>query len=316
MAQQWQIEGPKVLDVGDEHERVSQLKVGVVGGRVDVVTHDDSPTARIEVTEVEGLPLAVSWDGGTLTLIQGKGSDKNVFDMIKSTVENFGRTRVRVSISVPVETRTTVTTVSADAVVSGLHARVKVNTVSGTLTLSDLDGDLDLNTISGNVECNALCGPLTVNAVSGTVTVQASDLPRVRITTISGDVALDLVTATSSVRSNSVSGDVTVRAPLSGFDVEGNTASGQVVVDGRQVSRTGGHGYGPHGHDKGGRIREGDGALQVKANAISGNIVVLRATGSGPASSGTGPMGPDGPQDSPVQDSPADDRPDDRPAVG
>ena len=315
MAQQWQIEGPKVLDVGDEHERVSQLKIGVVGGRVDVVTHDDSPTARIEVTEVEGLPLAVSWDGGTLTLMQGKGSDRNVIDMIKSTVENFGRTRVRVSISVPVETRTTVSTVSADAVVSGLHAKVKVNTVSGNLTLSDLDGGLDLNTVSGNVECNELHGPLTVNAVSGTVTVQASDLPRVRITTISGDVALDLVTDTASVRSNSVSGDVTVRAPLSGFDVEGNTASGQVVVDGRQVSRTGGHGYGPHGHDKGGRIREGDGALQLKANAISGNIVVLRAAGSDPASSGTGwrgPTGPDGPQDSPADDR----RPDDRPAVG
>ena len=47
--QEWRIEGPEVLDIGDENERVGKLEVGIVGGRVDVVTHDDSPTARLEV---------------------------------------------------------------------------------------------------------------------------------------------------------------------------------------------------------------------------------------------------------------------------
>ncbi|WP_411283784.1 DUF4097 family beta strand repeat-containing protein [Lapillicoccus sp.] len=270
-AQQWRIEGPKVLDIGDEHERVTRLTVAVVGGRVDVVTHDDSPTARVEVTGIEGLPLVVSWDGGTLRVTHGKDSDKNVLDMLRRTFESVGRSSVLVSISVPVDTRTAVSTVTAAALVSGVRASVKANTVSGTLTLSDLHGDLDLNTVSGNVECHGLSGPLTVNAISGTVTVQGSDLPTVRINTVSGDIALDLTTAHSKVTSNSVSGDVTVRAPLTGFDVEGNTASGQVVVDGRQVSRGG-----RHGHSRGGRIREGDGALEIKANAVSGNIVVLR----------------------------------------
>ena len=57
MAQEWQIDGPKVLDIGDEFETVSKLKIGLVAGRVDIVTHDDSPTARLEVHEVEGRPL-------------------------------------------------------------------------------------------------------------------------------------------------------------------------------------------------------------------------------------------------------------------
>ena len=57
-AQEWRIEGPRVLDIGGEGERVERLEVGIVAGRVDVVTHDDSPTARVEVTEVEGLPGA------------------------------------------------------------------------------------------------------------------------------------------------------------------------------------------------------------------------------------------------------------------
>ena len=68
MAQEWQIDGPKVLDIGDEFETVSKLKLGLVAGRVDIVTHDDSPTARLEVHEVEGRPLLVSWDGATLKI--------------------------------------------------------------------------------------------------------------------------------------------------------------------------------------------------------------------------------------------------------
>ena len=77
---------------------------------------------------------------------------------------------------------------------------------------------------------------------------------------------------------------------ITGFDVVGNTASGQVVVDGRQVTRDG-----RHGHAKGGRIREGDGALDIKASAVSGNIVVLRG----------GARGESGPQDAPHHDWPA-----------
>ena len=58
MAQEWQIDGPKVLDIGNENETVGKLKLGMVAGRVDIVTHDDSPTARLEVHQVSGQP---SW---------------------------------------------------------------------------------------------------------------------------------------------------------------------------------------------------------------------------------------------------------------
>ncbi|MEO7061024.1 MAG: DUF4097 family beta strand repeat-containing protein [Lapillicoccus sp.] len=288
MAQEWHIDGPKVLDIGDEHERVTRLVVALVAGRVDVVTHDDSPTARVEVTEIEGLPLQVRWNGGKLTVTHGTELDKKVLDLIKRTLDTVARNKVVVSISVPVETRTTVSTVSATALVSGVREAVKANTVSGSMTLSDLVGDLDLNTVSGDVECTDIVGPVKVNAVSGTVTIQSGHLPRVKITTVSGDIALDLTSGTSDISSNSVSGDVTVRAPLTGYDVEANTASGQVVVDGHKVGRhgraqarsggNGGHSHRYYGHDQGGHLHEGDGALKIKANALSGSIVVLRAT--------------------------------------
>lgn len=316
MAHQWLIDGPKVLDIGDEHERVASLKVGIVGGRVDVVTHDDSPTARLEISEVAGAPLRVTWDGATLKVTHGKDTESGVIEMIRRQLDPGSRNRVTLSISVPVESRANVSTVTAAALVSGIRGRVRANTVSGTLTLSDLAGDVDLNTVSGNVECHQLSGPLAANAVSGSVTVHASTLPKVRINTVSGDIALDLANARAEIASNSVSGDVTVRAPDGGFDVAANTATGQVVVHGRKLDGRSGHAssaadphseepwqsglpFGGGKHPRGARLREGDGALQIKANAVSGNLIVLR-TGADTAASGPGGRDFDGtPQDSP-----------------
>ncbi len=283
-AQEWRIEGPRVLDIGGEGEQVVRLDVGIVAGRVDVVTHDDSPTARVEVTEVEGVPVRVTWDGGRLRVVHGKDDSANLLEMLKRTVESFGRNRAVISISVPVATRTSVSTVSATAVVTGMHAKVSVNTVSGTVTLSDLVGDIDINTVSGPVEGDDLDGPTSVNTVSGSVTLQNSRLSKVDANTVSGDIALDLTAGTSRIQSSSVSGDVTVRAPFVGFDVEGHTATGQVVVDGRTLRSDasrglGGHGFGGRPFGGGGRLKEGDGALKVTANAVSGSVVVLHATG-------------------------------------
>ena len=103
-------------------------------------------------------------------------------------------------------------------------------------------------TVSGTVDGDNLTGSASVNSVSGMVTLQRSSLPDVKINTVSGDIALDLTSGSSRIRSNSVSGDVTVRAPLSGFDVEANTASGSIVVDGRQLLK--GFGGGSKGHER------------------------------------------------------------------
>jgi hypothetical protein len=278
MPEKWRVEGPRVLDIGGDGEQVRALKVGIVGGRIDVVTHDDSPTARIEVSQVEGQPVVVSWDGSLLKITHGPDSEVGILDRVRQAVEGMEHNRVVVSVSVPETATANVSTVSADALVAGVHAEVKANTVSGALTLDDLIGRTSVNTVSGIVECSRLRGPLHANSVSGTVTAQSSELPEATVHTVSGDVALDLTNAVASVSSNSVTGDVTVRAPHRGYDVRANTAGGQVVVDGRELR------HGPYA--AGGQLTEGDGALRVRANAVSGSVVVLRA-GHGPADGGT-----------------------------
>ena len=271
MAQEWQIDGPKVLDIGDENERVGKLRLGLVAGRVDIVTHDDSPTARLEVHEVTGQPLQVTWDGWTLKITHVKDKDGSLWESLTSFTQS--KRSARVSISVPATTQINASTVSAEALINGIHARVKANTVSGSLTLVDIVGDVDANTVTGEIECQALDGDFKGNSISGALTVQASRLRQIRLNTVSGDITLDLTDGRAQIQSNSVSGDVTVRIPQGGgYDVAAHTASGHVVIDGQSMN-------GDAPFQRGGQMSDGDKSLVIKANSVSGNVVVLRATG-------------------------------------
>ena len=272
MAQEWQIDGPKVLDIGNENETVGKLKLSLVAGRVDIVTHDDSPTARLEVHEVTGQPLLVGWDGWTLKISHVKDKDGSIWESVKSLGQDKGKRRARISISVPASTDINASTVSAEALINGVRASVKANTVTGSLTLDDIVGDVNANTVSGDIECQALDGDFTGNSISGALTVQASRLHQIKLNTVSGDVTMDLTDGGAQIQSNSVSGDVTVRIPQGcGYDVAAHTASGHIVIDGQSM-------YSNTPHQRGGRLSDGDKALVIKATSVTGNVVVLRMT--------------------------------------
>lgn len=278
MAEEWAVSSPRVLDVGADGERVRALSVAVVGGHVDVVTHTDSPTARVEFASVEGTAVKVVWDGEKLKITHGVDA-QGILDRVRQAFEGLERNRVQVSISVPEDCTASVSTVSASGLLAGLRSGVKANTVSGSITLDDIVGPIDVNTVSGDVECGSLRGSLRVKSVSGAVTAQRSDVPDVSINTVSGDVTLDLVNAAVTIGSTSVSGDVTVRAPHDGYDVTANTASGQVVIDGHTIDR--------RSRPTSGRLTDGNGGLRLKATAVSGNVVVLHSA-SAPSASATG----------------------------
>jgi len=272
MAQEWQIDGPKVLDIGNEFETVNRLTLGLVAGRADVVTHDDSSTARLEVHEVDGPPLLVTWDGSTLQVSHVKDKNGSLWESVKSLGADKGRRSARISISVPATTDINASTVSAEALINGVRARVRAKTVTGVITLDDITGDVDANTVSGDIECHALAGDFKGKSISGALTVQASRLGQISLNTVSGDITLDLTDGRAQIQSNSVSGDVTVRIPRGGgYDVTARTAVGQVVIDGQSM-------HGNAAHQRGGVLSDGDRALVIKANSVSGNVVVLRKT--------------------------------------
>lgn len=271
MAQQWELDGPRVLDIGGEGERVDRLTVALVGGHIDVVTHD-APTAQVEVQEVVGPPLKVTWNGHKLEISHVQHDGGNVWETLKS----FGgsmQIKAVVSVAIPRDARTDINTVSAAAVVSGIHARTSLNTVSGDVTADDIDGRMEINGVSGTFEGRKLSGRLEANTVSGSITVQDSVLDPVELNGVSGDITLDLTNKSTRVESNTVSGDVTVRVPAGGgYRVKVSTMSGSAIVDGVKL--------GGKWH-RGGEARDGDESLRLEASSVSGDVVVLRAAPGG-----------------------------------
>ncbi len=265
----WTVSGPQVIEV----DEARSLRVQVVGGHVDVVTHDE-PGVRLEVHSVEGRPLEVSLVGGELrvgypfTLSPWK-------DFLDRVVNARDRDVADISIAVPVDLPTKVGTVSAEGLLAGVHARTSVSTVSGSLVVDGTRGTLEADTVSGEVVVRDHAGDLTLNTVSGELAASGA-LARVQANSVSGELALDVTSAATSIDATSVSGDITVRLPDGeGVHVSAHAVSGRLVLDGEA-----------HGGRMPGRsvdLTRGDGRSRVTASTVAGNVTLLRGAHVGAA---------------------------------
>ena len=113
MAQEtWIVTEPTVIDL----ELVRALKVGLIGGQVDIVAHDE-PGARVAVHSVAGRDLKVSLEGDTLVVDHPQLKWETFFDNFRLF---SGKARADVSILVPRVTAVTLSVVAAEAMVSDL----------------------------------------------------------------------------------------------------------------------------------------------------------------------------------------------------
>jgi hypothetical protein len=262
---QWRVEAPQSIDL----DGIRRLNVRMVAGSADVVGRTEDAAdgaAQVEVTDVDGR-LLVTRDGETLTVSHEKLTWGGLFDWVSN-----GRAHATVSISVPADCPVELGVVSADAVVSGICGPTTVKSVSGDVTLDGVTADITAQTVSGDLESRRLAGALSFKTVSGDLTVAHGSSGRVRAETVSGDVTLDLdVPRDGSVEVSSVSGEVTLRLPAEvGADVDVRTMSGRLSSAFHGV-RT---------ESKPGRATMrgtvGDGAGELRAKTVSGDVTLLR----------------------------------------
>jgi hypothetical protein len=167
MAQEkWLIDGAKVIDI----EQVSKLKVSLVGGKVDIVGHDE-PGARVEVHSVSGKELKISIDGGVLEIDHPQLSWDNFLEVFSSF---RGTAKADVSIMVPRDIALTFGVVSASALISGLTTDATISTVSGDLVIDGLTGNLQLNGVSGEIAVSNHTGKVGSRTVSGDITASGN----------------------------------------------------------------------------------------------------------------------------------------------
>ncbi|PZH14735.1 hypothetical protein C1I97_09880 [Streptomyces sp. NTH33] len=263
---EWSVGEPRKLTFD---EQVTELNVRIVHGTVNVVGTDEG-SARLEVSEIEGPPLVVTQQGGTLTVAY---EDLPWKGFLKWLDRKGWRRSAVVSVAVPSSTRVELGVVGAGAMVSGIHGRTEVKGVSGDTTLVGLTGPVRADTVSGSVEAQALSGALRFNSVSGDLTVVDGAGPSVRADSVSGSMIVDLDPAggPTDVSLTNVSGEIAIRLPHpADAQVEANTASGRVSNAFEDLRVAGQWGA----KRITGRLGAGNGRL--KATTVSGSIALLR----------------------------------------
>ncbi|MFC8346714.1 DUF4097 domain-containing protein [Streptomyces sp. NPDC057280] len=261
---EWSVSEPGKLSFD---EPVRELHVRIVNGTVNVVGTDEG-SARLEVSELEGPPLVVNQEGGTLTVAY---DDLPWKGFLKWLDRKGWRRSAVVSLAVPADTRVEVGVVGAGAVVSGIRGASSVKGVTGDTTLVGLSGPVRADTVSGNLEAQAVTGDLRFNSVSGDLTVVEGSGSSVKADSVSGSMIVDLdPNGPTDVRLTSVSGEIAIRLPQpADAEVEANTASGTIsnAFDGLRV-------HGQWGaHKVTGRLGAGTGKL--RATTVSGSIALL-----------------------------------------
>jgi len=260
--QEWSVESPQTIDIAGD---VRSLAVRLVAGHVDVVTTDGP--ARVEVTEIEGDPVIVSIDDdGRLAVRHARLTWGGVLGWLRSE-----KRRAVVSVAVPVRCDTSIGVVSADAVVAGVEGRIDVRCVSGDVVLDDVTGRVAAESVSGDVEARGLAGGIGLKSVSGGLTLVDGAPDKVRVDSVSGDVALDVQSAGRlDVTVNTVSGDITVRVPDGvGMTVDLVSTSGELACafDGLDEDNR------PGVRRLRGAVGDGNGHL--RGRTVSGSLAVL-----------------------------------------
>lgn len=260
--QEWNVESPQTIDIETD---VRSLAVRLVAGHVDVVTTEGP--ARVEITEIDGDPLTVTIDDeGRLVIRHPRLTWGGILGWMRSE-----RRRAVVSVAVPQQCDTSIGVVSADAVVAGVEGKIDVRCVSGDVVLDEVTGTVAAESVSGDVQARGLAGGIGLKSVSGGLTLVDGAPDKVRVDSVSGDVALDVHSAGHlDVTVNTVSGDITVRVPEDvGLAIDLVSTSGDLACafDGLDEEiRPGAR-----------RLRGavGDGSGHLRGRTVSGSLAVL-----------------------------------------
>ena len=271
-------------------------------------SHAATADGQVEVSNVRGRIQVEAWDRNevqvTGTLGEGsdfslEGSDSHLVIEIKTEGGDdwswFGsrgpHEDTLLEVKVPRRTSLEVDGVSADVVVTGIAGakeldvesvsgdvevqgdaeRVEVSSVSGDARVTSKTRRAKLETVSGDLEAHGISGSLAAESVSGSMTLEAEQLDDADLSTVSGDVDLDVGAVTGGrIRVESMSGEVSLLVPASlSARIEAETFSGKIRSDFGTVE----DGDGPGSHLK---ATAGGGGAELSLESFSGDLTIRR----------------------------------------
>ncbi|MEM7613263.1 MAG: DUF4097 family beta strand repeat-containing protein [Pseudomonadota bacterium] len=216
--------------------------------------------------------------------------DRVTIEVIYKGKRWTSRSSTKLYVRVPQGSNLKVEAISADVMVEAVRGELSLASVSGDVTADSYGGRVDASTTSGDVRligdgsmggttigstsgdvtATGLAGWLKANSVSGDVIVRDSELERVSLGAVSGDLTLnDSLVPLADIEAEAVSGDVGIML-AKGFAgrVDVDTLNGDINnCFGPKAQRT--SRYGP------GRtlnFEQGDGDGRVEIDTVSGDV--------------------------------------------
>jgi hypothetical protein len=257
----WTVEAPTAMDFDD----VTELRVRLIAGSVAVLASDGTPS--LEVDDITGEPLSVTYTDGVLTVTHENLAWEGLLKWLRPQ-----RHSAALTVTVPRTCPTQVGVVTASAVICGLSARASIKSVSGDITLDGVTGDVDANTVSGPLEAQGINGKLNFKTLAGDLTLADGWLERLDANTVSGDVTADVdLDPLGGMQITTVSGEVTLRLPAEAdTQVHLRSVAGDVRSEFAELKRS----SAPASRSVSGSLGAGSGHVSV--TAMSGRVMLLR----------------------------------------
>lgn len=251
------------------------VKIENLRGEVSVEAWDES-IVHIE-GELDELAEGLRFEShGDVTVIEVlmPGQDVNWGDASDLTIYVPRQSRVSVeAVSADIEVDGVagglkLRTISGEIDVDGSQKRIHLNTVSGEIEVKNSNGSLNAKSASGEITVQDHIGEVDVESLSGDVYVEATNVSRLRASTVSGELEVDVTFSKNVIADlSSVSGSVSLKvASPQDFVLKASSNSGGIDNDlskDKIVEQ-----YGMKSID----VRLGNGRGDVHIRTVSGSI--------------------------------------------
>jgi DUF4097 and DUF4098 domain-containing protein YvlB len=252
----------------------------------------------VEISNTSGSVEVSGWDkpqvsvhaelGGAVERVEVTSEPGRTLIKVLVPGHSWGDGEAKLHVQVPKGSELHLSTVSANANVSGVLGVQRLTVVSGDVVTEIAGADLELKSVSGDVKVRGHgqsarlyvssvsgdvhlehgAGDLEISSVSGTLAVTLDSARLVRARTTSGDLRFEgKLTRAASFEATSVSGDLKVRAPAEGgYSYDLSSFSGDIDnCFGAKREKSSGV-----GHSLSGTLGEGAGHVRLKT--MSGDI--------------------------------------------
>lgn len=163
-------------------------------------------------------------------------------------------------------------TVNGDIRSQNLSGKIRIETVNGDIKDDNSQGEMRFEAVNGDLESATNADDIRIETVNGDVDITAKIIKNLDITTVGGEVEVEMqaLTKGAHIQAESVNGDVILRLPKSlSAEVEIAAHAGGKIKNGISSHKVNKAKYGPSSSLE---FQLGDGDVEIEIDTVNGRV--------------------------------------------